>query len=443
MNAESSGGATAALDIPGAVRDEARSGGGYKWYVLGLLVMIYVLSTIDRLVLSVVTEPMKAEFHLTDKDIGGLAMAFSVAFGVAVLPMGWLVDRVSRRIFLGIAVAAWSVLTCLCAFTTNYASLLLARMGVGLGEAPSGPACLSLIADTFPITQRNTAVGIYTGGTAIGQIVLFVVGGWLMLHFNWRDVFLLAGGPGFFLTLLLFFTTREPVRGSFDEKPIDQKRAAAGQARFGKKSPILANPSLLLAMIALTFATGTAYSVTVWVTSFLIRLHGQTVSQAAIWTGVGFGVCTTIGALAVGPLADRYSRGNPYRLAVIPLIATTIAFIGGTVMVLSLSLPMSLAGLGLMGIMTGFFMSTGYSLVMSLSAPDQRGTTLAMTKLFTVLIGDGPVPLLTGAISDAVGGPGSLRPALLGTMFLLLISAFSYLLVRRAISRQQKNAVTA
>ena len=404
----------------------------YKWYVLGLLVFIYIFGAVDRGVISVVAEPLKEAFDLSDSQIGALGgLAYSLPYALFVLPMGWLVDRVNRRVLLSSTVTVWSLCTTFSAFAGSYMSLLAARVGVGAAEAPASPASLSLIADIFPKRQRSTAVGIYYSGAAVGQFVIFVLGGWILLNYSWREVFLIAGVPGLILACLLFFTTREPVRGKFDE--VRKERGQSGRLLGGPTvretiKEIFLEPALRYALLANTFSTGVQYSLMVWLVSFLVRIHGLSVSEAAIWVGVGVGVTMSLGSLLVGPIADRFSKGDAARLAVIPTLATATALVAGLVMTLAPSFEWAIGGLIAVAFSAGFFVATGYSLILSLAAPDVRGTTLATGKLLSVLIGGGIIPLMTGMISDAVGGDDSLRPAILATVALYSVATILFAL---------------
>jgi MFS family permease len=424
-----------------AVDHEAPGGVAYRWYVLGVLVLIYIMGTVDRAVLSVIAEPLKLQFHLSDKQLGVLTgMAYSVTYALAVLPMGWLIDRVDRRALLSVTVAIWSLLTAACAMSSSFITLVAARMGVGAAEAPVMPASLSLIADVIPKKQRNTAVSIYVSGAAVGQILIFIIGGWLLMHFDWRRVFLVAGGPAAVLAALLHFTTREPERGALDADPGAMSAAA-------KKDPprnvtrlirdILGNPALCFAILAYTLVTGVGYSVTVWITSFLVRVHGMTVGQGAIWAGVGFGVCMTVGSLLAGPLADRLSNGDQRRVVIIPAVTTMLGAAAGTVMSLANTWVVSVVGLSAFALMAGFFIATGTSLVLSLAAPNERGTTMATNRLISILLGTGLIPVMTGVISDAIGGTGSIRPALLFTTALLPLSTCCYAMIYRILRPAQ------
>ena len=430
MTVDRNAGTVPARVMPGA--------GAYKWYLLGILVLINIMAAVDRSVISVIAEPLKTEFHLSDKQIGMLSGGgYSLSYGLAMLPMGWLIDRMDRRVLLSITLAIWSLLTAIGALSSNFITLIAARMGVGGAEAPSYPACLALIAETFPIKRRNTAVSIFVAGGPFGSIIIFVIGGWLLMHFNWRTVFLVAGGPGLLLAALLYFTTREPERRTLDsegEIPVQDPRPKMKDTILR----ILGNAAICYAIAAITIETGVTYAMTVWTTSFLVRIHGLTVGHGAIWTGLGFGLGMTAGSLIVGPVGDRLSKGDLRKLTIIPAVTTMIAVFAGAVMALDNTLIVSLSGLIVVALMAGFCLSPGYLIVISLAAPNERGTTLAATKLVSILVGSSLIPLMTGTISDAVGGIGSIRPAILCTTTLFSLSTFCYVMIYKILDRQKK-----
>lgn len=425
-----------------AADEHQTTGGVYKWYVLGVLVAIFMMGTVDRAVLSVIAEPLKLQFHLSDKQVGILTgTAYSVTYALAVLPMGWLVDRTDRRTLLSITAMIWSVLTAACAMSSSFIVLFVARMGVGAAEAPIMPASLSLIADIIPKKQRNTAVSIYVSGAAVGQILIFIIGGWLLMHFEWRTVFLVAGAPAASLAALLYFTTREPERGALDtDAGATSAKANPPRNLLSSIRDILGNSALCFAILAYTMVTGVAYSVTVWITSLLVRVHGMSVGQGAIWAGVGFGVCMTGGSLLSGPFADRFSNGDPRRVAIIPAVATVLGAAAGAVMSLATTWVVSVVGLGVFALMAGFFISTGTSLVLSLTAPNGRGTTIAANRVISILLGTGLIPVLTGTVSDAIGGTGSIRLALLFTTALLPLCTCCYAMIYRILGRRRIQA---
>jgi MFS family permease len=411
----------------------------YRWYMLAILLLIYIFGAVDRSVVSVIAEPLKHEFHLSDSQIGALGgMAYSLTFGLFVLPMGWLIDRVSRRRLLSISVVIWSLLTACGAVAGSFVQLFVARMGVGASEATASPASFSLITDIFPVRQRNTAVSIYYAGAPGGQLVIFLLGGWLLMHFDWRAVFLVASIPGLILAALLFFTCEEPVRGAQD-----LPAAEPGELSGNKAAPSVGEIVRLLflstplrnALLANMICTGVGSTLIIWLTSFLVRIHGLPVSQAAIWVGLGYGLPMTIASVIVGPLADRYSQGRPARLARIPWIASVAGLAAGLAMGLAPTLPMALVLLVVFSLMSGLYTGPSYSLVLSLAQANIRGSTMAAAKLLVILIGSGLFPVVTGAISDAVGGPNSIRPAILATVALLAPAAFFFYRAGLASSR--------
>lgn len=416
----------------------------YGWYVLGLLTMASITGGADRAVISVIAEPLKSEFLLSDKQIGILGgMGYSLTFALTVLPAGWLIDRMNRAWLLSGVVAIWSFLTAMGAFASSFTTLLAARMGVGVGEAPAQPASLSLIADIFSPKRRNTAVSIYVAGGGAGGMIIYILGGWLLTHFGWRTVFLVAGGPGLLLAALLFATARDPGRGVFDEDRRKKDKPASEVAVPKIKDvirSIVGNAALCYGIFAITIATGFTITLTIWTTPFLVRVHGMAVSQGVIWTGISSGVGLMVGALLTGPLADRFTKGDQRKLTLIPIAATFIGLVAGTVMSLGTTPEVSLAGLLVGGLMTGVYIAPGYSILLSLTSPNIRGTTMAVARLVSMVLGAGLIPLFTGAISDAIGGTGSIRPALLCSTALLLPCTFCYVMIWKIMGRGSKDA---
>ena len=412
----------------------------YKWSVLAMLALSNVIAAADRSVVSVIAEPLKMDFHLSDKAIGILGgIAFSATYSLVALPIGYLIDRVDRRTLLSVAISIWSVLTALCAMSGNFAALVATRMGVGAAEAPSYSTSLSLIADIFPRNQRNTAVSIYIGAGPLGAIVIFLTGAQLLLHFGWRMVFLVAGIPGLILAALFYLIAREPPRGGFDEdaeRPTEAADAPAQSSLIRSLYSVMSDPALRYAIAALTISVGVIYSLTLWNTSFLVRVHGLTVHQGAIWTALGFAACMSLGSVVAGPLADRFSKGDPRRATTVSVTALMIAVASGAVMAFGDTLVVALVGVHMMGLMAGFFVPSGYAMILSLAAPSRRGTTMGAALFVMTFVGTGLIPLITGAISDAIGRQDSIRVAISLTSMLLLIGAACYMRIRSLLTNR-------
>ena len=205
---------------------------GYSWYVLSVLVVVYILNFIDRQILSILAVDIKADLGLTDADMGFLGgAAFAVFYALFGIPLGRLADNWSRVKLLSIGLSLWSVMTALSGFAYNQATLTLARMGVGIGEATASPTAYSLISDYFPKKQRATALAIYSSGLYLGGGVSLFIGALIVEAWNnsypaggpmglvgWQAAFLAVGIPGLIVALWVA-TLREPARGAMDGVP--------------------------------------------------------------------------------------------------------------------------------------------------------------------------------------------------------------------------------
>ncbi|MBX7528387.1 spinster family MFS transporter [Qipengyuania vesicularis] len=198
----------------------------YSWYALGVLVIVYVLNFVDRNIISILAEDIKADLGLRDDQIGFLyGTAFGVFYALFGIPLGKLADSWHRVRLMTIGLAVWSAFTALSGFAKNFAALSVARIGVGVGEATASPSAYSLISDWFPKKMRATALAIYSSGLYIGGGISLLIGGAIVENWNeafptdaplglagWQAAFIIVGLPGLLLALLVF-TLREPVRG--------------------------------------------------------------------------------------------------------------------------------------------------------------------------------------------------------------------------------------
>lgn len=203
--------------------------GGYSWYVLSVLVLVYVLNFIDRQIVSILAVDIKRDLALTDSDMGFLmGAAFAVFYALFGIPLGRLADNWNRVRLLSIGLALWSAMTALSGFARNQLTLSLARVGVGIGEATASPTAYSLISDYFPKKQRATALAIYSSGLYLGGGVSLFIGAKVVQAWNaaypgggplglvgWQAAFLVVGIPGLLLALWVA-SLREPVRGAMD-----------------------------------------------------------------------------------------------------------------------------------------------------------------------------------------------------------------------------------
>lgn len=205
---------------------------GYSWYALSVLVLVYVLNFIDRNILSILANDIKADLGLSDADLGFLyGTAFGVFYALFGIPLGRLADSWHRVRLMTLGLALWSVMTALSGFARNGLALSAARIGVGVGEASASPAAYSLISDWFPKKMRATALAIYSAGLYLGGGISLLIGGLIVEQWNasypdggplglvgWQAAFLAVGLPGIMLATWVF-TLREPARGAIEGLP--------------------------------------------------------------------------------------------------------------------------------------------------------------------------------------------------------------------------------
>ena len=196
---------------------DSQAGMGLRWYVLIITMLVYTINIADRYVMSTVLEPIRLELQLTDSGIAfltGVSLAlFYVTMGI---PLSWVADRYNRKNLLAASIAAWSVMTTLCGLSKGYTQLLLARIGVGIGEAGGTPACNAIIGDYFPANRRPMAMTIFALGAPIGAWLGADMAGAVSHAYGWRAAFLVLGVPGVILALVVYFTVKEPKRGRLD-----------------------------------------------------------------------------------------------------------------------------------------------------------------------------------------------------------------------------------
>ena len=215
---------------------EQQSVPAYSWYALSVLVLVYVLNFVDRQILSILANDIKADLQLSDADLGFLyGTAFAVFYALFGIPLGRLADSWHRVRLMSIGLALWSFMTALSGFAKNGAQITAARIGVGVGEATASPSAYSLISDYFPPRLRATALSIYSSGLYLGGGLSLLIGGLIVERWNaaypdggplglagWQAAFVAVGLPGLLLAIWVL-TLREPKRGGMEglESPPD------------------------------------------------------------------------------------------------------------------------------------------------------------------------------------------------------------------------------
>jgi MFS family permease len=406
----------------------------YAWYALAVMTLIWTFNQIDRRAVSILLEPIRKEFHLTDGQLGALSgLAFGVSYAAAVVPLGMAVDRWNRRNILAAMLAVWSGLTALGGFARGYLHLIAIRMIVGASEAACTPASLSMISDLFPREKRTTAVALFESANAMGAIICFVAGGYIAAAHGWRMAFLVAGAPGLVLSGLVLFTFREPKRGGMEDA---QDAAAAADApaegaMAGMWRLIRARPSIPLNMFAMAFVSTGNVGIMGWIASFLIRLHGLDLKQAGLTVAMISGVCGGIGIVASGILTTRYARGSDARILTVAGACSFLALFASATGLISANLVVALVAFAVLGLACTNFIGLGYTVILNQSPPHLRGAMMGAASVLTNLFGYAGGPLVVGVLSDLYGGPNSLRWAMVTLAGLYALSGALFLLAAR------------
>lgn len=402
----------------------------YKAYVLLILTGVYTFNFIDRQILVIIQESIKAELGLSDTQLGLLTgFTFAVFYVTLGLPIARFADKNNRRNVVAWALAIWSGMTAISGLVTNFFQLLLARVGVGVGEAGGSPPAHSMISDYFPAHQRATALSIYSMGIYVGILAGYSLGGWIDATYGWRMAFYALGIPGIIYALLLFFTVKEPPKGhsdaavtaDFSKKKIPGSAFSEVTGEGSKEASFWEVVRILLSkktFIFVAFACGLHtfgnYGVGNFFAPFLARVHGMPVEDIGTWLGITSGFGGIIGTFLGGFLADKYGRKDLRWYMWIPIIAGLInlpfsyfAFFDGNLNVVLFTYFMT-------ALLTALYL--GPSIAVTHNLIDAKKRALASAILFLVLnfIGLGLGPLGIGMISDYLSadyGAESLRYA--------------------------------
>lgn len=382
-------------------------------YVLGLLVVVYAFNFVDRQILAILLPSIKAEFAVNDTVLGFLAgSAFALFYATLGVPIALLADRWNRRNLIAIALATWSGMTALCGAATNFGQLVVARIGVGVGEAGCSPPAHSMISDLYGPKERATAMGLFTLGISAGIMAAYLGGGWVAEHLGWREAFFIVGFPGLLLALLVRFTVDEPVRGQSDGRlDLDAPPEMVTVAKF-----LVARKSFLHLATGAGLASFVGYGIISFLPTFLFRSHHMDLSEIGVWLGLILGIAGGIGFAGGGYVADRLGRrGARWSLWGIAA-ATLCAWLFHFPVFLADTAYVALAFFVVPSIFANFYLAATFAQVQALVGLRMRAVASALLLFILNSIGLGLGPLCIGAMSDWLAndfGADSMRYSLL------------------------------
>lgn len=407
----------------------------YRYYVLAVLTLVYTFNFIDRQLLVILQEPVKADLGLSDTQLGLLTgFAFAVFYVVCGIPIARWADKGVRRSIIALALSIWSFMTAISGFSQNFFQLLLARMGVGVGEAGGSPPAHSMISDIFSPAFRATALSIYSIGIYIGILVGFMLGGWVAEFFGWRLAFLVVGLPGILLAVVVRFTVQEPVRGWAE----GASGNVASAPPLGEVLRLLwSRQSFRFLATAASMQAFIIYGIGNWLPSFFLRTYDVSIGELGTWMALAAGFGGGAGSFFGGWIADRMGAKDARWYLWMPAILVAIV-----IPTLSVILSIKSLYLGLLLTAPFNFLTAAYLgsvLAVSHSLVGQRMRALTSAILFFVinLIGMGLGPLSVGMLSDylaATGVDASLGYAMLtvGTGA-VLVTCLNYVLAAKTV----------
>ena len=412
---------------------------GRAW-VLAVLTLTYTFNHVDRQILVILLEPIKAEFGLSDGQVGWLTgLSFAAFYATLGIPVAMWADRGNRRNIISIALGVWSAMTALSGLAQNFWHLLLARMGVGVGEAGGTPPATSMIADLYPPQERAMALGIYTSGIGLGIMAGFALGGYIYQLYGWRAAFFAAGVPGLILALIVRFGIKEPVRGLADQREDDGPAPSLGETlKF-----IFSQSSYLWLLAGCLLICISANAFLVFTSSHLQRTYGLTPGQVSLPLGILIGGVGSLGAVVLGRACDVLSkrdlRWRPLIIAAGAGIALPFAwmFLRAPTVETAYAWNIVPSFIGLI------YASVAYTASQELVKLRMRSFASAFMLFCLTLIGIGCGPLIAGMLSDHFSAQGAAQPLARSLEMILAFNAASIVCLLMATRNYRRDVARA
>lgn len=415
----------------------------HRAYTLFVLVLVFTSSHVDRQIIGILGQPIKEALEISDAQLGLLGgLMFALFYATLGVPMAMWADRRNRRNLIAFSITLWSGMTAVCGLAQNYWQLLIARIGVGVGEAGSNPPSHSIISDLYAPHERATAMAIFATGVNIGICLGYLIGGWVNEYLGWQAAFFAVGFPGLIIALLVRFTLTEPARGYSERIRTQQPAPPFGAvAKF-----MIANPLIRQVVIGNTLMAFAGYALVIWVPTFLQRVFdmgsGETGTILAVLVGVG----GAVGTFTSGLLADRLStRNEGWRgwvvagaiLLATPFAAGAFLAADSTTAVWCYVMP---------AVLLGAYIGPGFAIVQTAMPLEMRSVGAAINLFIANIVGLGAGPTTVGILSDYLAptvGEDSLRYALLAMVAVLIWGALHFVRVGQLVSRQAAEVTPA
>ena len=375
---------------------------------------------------------------LSDTQLGLLTGTVFAMFYVTLgIPIARFADQSNRKNIIAICLTLWSGLTALTGMATNFVQLVLARIGVGIGEAGCSPQSHAIISDYYPLEKRATALSIYSLGINIGLFIGGFGGGFINQYYGWRTAFIAMGIPGILLAIVLYFTVKEPVRGASDafQRPTEtQSLEQVLQYLYSKRS-------FVYLALGTGFTAFVLYGVGNWMASFFSRYHGVSPQSVGIINALMYGIGGGIGTFAGGYLGDRLGKVAKKWYMWIPMIGVLGSIPLSLIAIFTPHIEVAVAFFFLSFVFSYAYLGPSIAVAHSLVPAQMRAATSSVLFFVLNFIGLGIGPIIVGMLSDALVpsmGADSLRYALISTVIAGLIGGLCYLIAGKTLDKDLK-----
>lgn len=417
----------------------------YAWYIVVVLFLAYTCSFVDRIIMSLLVEPIKRDLVLSDTQFSLLhGFAFAIFYTFMGLPLGRLADRANRKWIISIGVFLWSLMTAICGITKTFTTLFIARIGVGVGEAALSPSAYSMISDYFPPKKRGVPISTYSMGVFFGGGIAFILGGYVVQLTSgaadvilpiigsvrpWQLTFFVVALPGL-LVLLLLLTIKEPLRRDVVSLS-DDAAAQPTEPTIRETLAFVIRNKRVYGSVLLGFAllATASYGFFTWSPSFLIRTFGWEASSAGYSFGLIVLTLGTGGTLLGGILADRLlARGRLDANMYVSMFAGATILIFGCLAPLMPNAQLALLFLAPTVLAIGVPVGIGPAALNFITPNQLRGQVIALYLFGVNLIGLGFGPTIVALIIDyGFGDPAAVKYSL--SIFAIVIAALAMLSV--------------
>jgi MFS family permease len=408
-------------------------------YVLVMLTLVYVFNFADRQLLVILQESIKKEWKLSDSELGLLSgFSFAIFYVLLGIPIARYADKGNRRNIVAGSLGLWSIMTAISGFAGNFIQLLLARIGLGVGQTGESPSTHAMISDYFPPAKRPAAFSIYSIGLYIGILIAFLIGGYLNQFYGWRTAFIVMGIPGIIFSLLFYVTVKEPIRGA-----TDIRETTSGKTHSLKNALklLFSNRVFLYMSLGTTLHLFCIYALLNWAPSFMSRLHGMKTVDIGVSLGLIFGFGGAIGTYVRRLLTDRLGKKDKRYYLRVPAYAILLSLFFTAGAIFFQNNYLTLFCLGVSAFLQSLYLGPFIAIAHSLVSASMRAVSSAILFSMLNIFGLGFGPLVIGIISDLLKptwGIESLRWALSSILIVNIASALLFFAAAKKIGLDTK-----